>query len=424
MCRQPAGAPAIKVAVGHERAVHRQTDLTAVGMPGQGYRHPVGRHCIQDSQVRCVRDSEGEVRIRFCRASDEGVVIASNVWVIHPPNVDSKVANVHGCTRVGQVLPAAPCQGIHQLGPGKFWPVRVQVGRSGEVLEGIDRPRGVVVVAAEDEDSRGRAEQRVESLHDRIHRIDVTEEVAGDHDKVRTQFRERGDPVLESAPARSHVQVGQMQDAHRVGVARQSLRREAPQTGRGGLPPGVSGHCRSGHDGSAEKSAGSHVGSVSCLVMDNAPMSTLKNQLQSDLTAAIRQQDEITMSTLRMALAAVTKAEVAGKTARELDDDEVVGVLVGEAKKRREAAEAFDGAGATDRADRERDELVVLERYLPSQLSEDEIKALVAQAVASAAAEGKTGPAAMGVVMKALTPQTRGRADGGVVAALVKQALA
>lgn len=158
--------------------------------------------------------------------------------------------------------------------------------------------------------------------------------------------------------------------------------------------------------------------------MDNAPMSTLKNQLQSDLTAAIRQQDEITMSTLRMALAAVTKAEVAGKTARELDDDEVVGVLVGEAKKRREAAEAFDGAGATDRADRERDELVVLERYLPSQLSEDELKDLVAQAVASAAAEGKTGPAAMGVVMKSLTPQTRGRADGGLVAALVKQALA
>ncbi len=153
-------------------------------------------------------------------------------------------------------------------------------------------------------------------------------------------------------------------------------------------------------------------------------MSTLKVQLQDDLTAAIRQQDEITMATLRMALSAVTNAEVAGKTARELDDDEVVGVLVAEAKKRREAAEAFDGGGAAERAERERAELVVLERYLPAPLTEDELRALVDAAVAEAATAGKTGPAAMGIVMKALTPQTRGRADGGAVAAMVKQALA
>jgi len=153
-------------------------------------------------------------------------------------------------------------------------------------------------------------------------------------------------------------------------------------------------------------------------------MSALKDQLQSDLTDAIRAQDELTMATLRMALSAITNAEVSGKEARELSDDEVVVVLTSEAKKRREAAESFDGGGATDRADRERAELRVLQRYLPEQLSEDEIKAIVADAVAAAAADGKTGPAAMGVVMKVVTPQTRGRADGGQVAALVKAALA
>ena len=152
-------------------------------------------------------------------------------------------------------------------------------------------------------------------------------------------------------------------------------------------------------------------------------MSALKDQLQSDLTDAIRAQDELTMATLRMALSAITNAEVSGKEARELSDDEVIVVLTSEAKKRREAAESFDGAGANERADRERAELTVLQRYLPEQLTEDEIKQIVAEAVAAAAAEGKTGPSAMGVVMKVVTPQTRGRADGGQVAALVKAAL-
>ena len=152
-------------------------------------------------------------------------------------------------------------------------------------------------------------------------------------------------------------------------------------------------------------------------------MSALKDQLQGDLTAAIRAQDELTMATLRMALSAITNAEVSGKQARQLSDDEVVVVLTSEAKKRREAAESFDGAGATDRADRERAELGVLQRYLPEQLSEDEIKQIVVDAVAAVAADGTTGPAAMGAVMKVVTPQTRGRADGGQVAALVKAAL-
>lgn len=153
-------------------------------------------------------------------------------------------------------------------------------------------------------------------------------------------------------------------------------------------------------------------------------MSALKDLLQADLTSAMRAQDELTMATLRMALAAITNAEVAGKQARELSDDDVVGVLTSEAKKRREAAQSYDEAGATDRADRERAELEVLQGYLPQQLTEEEIRALVSQAVADAAAGGVTGPSALGAVMKAVTPQTRGRADGAQVAALVKSALA
>jgi uncharacterized protein len=153
-------------------------------------------------------------------------------------------------------------------------------------------------------------------------------------------------------------------------------------------------------------------------------MSDLKVQLQSDLTAAMRAHDEVTLRTVRMILTSITNVEVSGTTARELSDDEVIAVLSTEAKKRREAATSFDDAGATDRADAERAELEVIQRYLPSQLTDDELSALVAASVSEAAAAGKTGPSAMGAVMKTLQPQVRGRADGGAVAAMVKQALA
>lgn len=149
----------------------------------------------------------------------------------------------------------------------------------------------------------------------------------------------------------------------------------------------------------------------------------LKDQLQSDLTIAMRAQDAVTASTLRMALTAITNAEVAGKEKRELSDDDVVTVLVGEAKRRREAAESYDSAGATERADLERAELSVLERYLPAPLTDEEVAALVRDAVAQAADQGLTGMKAMGAVMKVLTPATRGKADGAVVAQLVKEAL-
>ena len=148
---------------------------------------------------------------------------------------------------------------------------------------------------------------------------------------------------------------------------------------------------------------------------------SLKEKLQNDLTTAMRARDEVKSSTIRMVLTAIKNEEVSGKEARELSDAEVITVLSREAKKRREAAEAFEQAGATDRAASEKAEGVVIAEYLPKQLSEAEIKELIAATIAES---GATGPAQMGLVMKSLQPKIAGKADGGLVSGLVKAALA
>jgi uncharacterized protein YqeY len=153
----------------------------------------------------------------------------------------------------------------------------------------------------------------------------------------------------------------------------------------------------------------------------SVPTATLKNRLQTDLTAAIRGREEIRTAALRMALTAVRSQEVAGEVARSLSDDEVVAVLGREAKKRREAATAFEGAGRAEQAARERDELAVLTAYLPAQLSDDDLVAIVAEEVASAADGGAGGLPAMGRVMKAVQPRVAGRAEGSRVAAEVRR---
>ncbi|WP_326598253.1 GatB/YqeY domain-containing protein [Streptomyces sp. NBC_01803] len=152
-------------------------------------------------------------------------------------------------------------------------------------------------------------------------------------------------------------------------------------------------------------------------------MTTFKSRLRNDLTSSIKERDELRSATLRMTLAAITTEEVAGKTARELSDDEVVKVITREAKKRREAAEAFDKGGRPEQAERERAEGEVLAGYLPKQLTNEELDGLVAAAVAEAKAGGAEGPRAMGAVMKIVNPKVAGRAEGGRVAAAVKRAL-
>ena len=153
-------------------------------------------------------------------------------------------------------------------------------------------------------------------------------------------------------------------------------------------------------------------------------MTTLKEQLRTDLTGSMRARDEIRTSTLRMALTAVTNEEVSGKEARELSDADVLSVLGREAKKRRESATAYDDAQRPELAERERAELAVLETYLPAALGDDELAAIITAAVAQAKADGAEGPRAMGAVMKLVTPQVTGRADGGRVAAEVRRLLA
>lgn len=152
-------------------------------------------------------------------------------------------------------------------------------------------------------------------------------------------------------------------------------------------------------------------------------MSSLKDRLQSDLRSAIKARDEVTSATIRMALTAITNEEVSGRESRQLSDDDVLSVLGREAKKRREAAEAYESANRPELAQRELLELDVLARYLPQALSDDEVRAIVSGAVAEVAATGATGGQAMGQVMKLVQPQVKGRADGGRVAALVKAAL-
>jgi uncharacterized protein YqeY len=146
----------------------------------------------------------------------------------------------------------------------------------------------------------------------------------------------------------------------------------------------------------------------------------LKERLRADLSTAIRARDQVRLRTLRMALTSITNEEVAGNTARELSDDEVIKVLTREARKRREAAEAFESAGRAEQAAAERAEGDVLASYLPAQLTDDELTAIVSAAIAETGATGMPG---MGKVMKTVTSRVAARADGARVAAEVRRQL-
>ena len=153
-------------------------------------------------------------------------------------------------------------------------------------------------------------------------------------------------------------------------------------------------------------------------------MTSLKDTLKNDLTAAMKAGDDIAKSTLRMALSAITNAEVAGDEAVELSDDQVIKVLQAESKKRAESAELYDQAGRTDAATQERAEAEILATYLPAAMSDDELAQVVADEVAKAAAAGNVGMKAMGMVVKAVRERVGSSADGSKIADLVKSALA
>ncbi len=151
-------------------------------------------------------------------------------------------------------------------------------------------------------------------------------------------------------------------------------------------------------------------------------MAGLKDTLRDDLTASMKARDALRSSTLRMALTAITTAEVSGKKAHELTDEQVLDVLISEAKKRREAANAYDEAGRADLADKERAESAILAEYLPEPLGADELSAIVAQAITDTGAAAD-GMKAMGKVMGVVQPQVKGRADGAAVAAETRRQL-
>jgi uncharacterized protein YqeY len=152
-------------------------------------------------------------------------------------------------------------------------------------------------------------------------------------------------------------------------------------------------------------------------------MTSLKEQLKQDLTQSLKDQDGVKSSTLRMALTAITNEEVSGKEAKVLSDAEVLVVLTKEAKKRKESVEAFNQANRKDLADKEAQELTVLEKYLPSALTEEELNKIIDEAIAEAKASGAEGMKAMGVVMKIVQPKIVGRTDGALLAAKVKEKL-
>ena len=152
-------------------------------------------------------------------------------------------------------------------------------------------------------------------------------------------------------------------------------------------------------------------------------MSALKDRLRADLTTAMKARDDVRSSTLRMVLTSITNAEVAGKEHRELSDDDIIGVLSTEAKKRREATVAFEEAGRTEMAAKEKAEAAVIADYLPEQLTAEDVVGIVSAAIDQVGAAGE-GMKAMGKVMGVVQPQVKGRADGGAVAAEVRRQLA
>lgn len=152
-------------------------------------------------------------------------------------------------------------------------------------------------------------------------------------------------------------------------------------------------------------------------------MAELKERIRTDLTQAMKARAELDVATLRMALAAIGNAEVAGDAAKELTDDEVIAALASEVKKRTDTAAIYDDNGRTDAAAKERAEIEVLQRYLPAAWSDDELAAVVAEEVERAAGDGATGPKAMGTVIKAVKARAGASADGSRIAAAVKSAL-
>lgn len=152
--------------------------------------------------------------------------------------------------------------------------------------------------------------------------------------------------------------------------------------------------------------------------------SQLFEQLRTDLNTAMKDRDQLKTSTIRMVLSAVQVASVAGDEAAELTDAEITAVLRSEAKRRNEAAELYENAGRAEQAASERNELAVIEAYLPAAMDDATLQGIVDEEIAVARAAGAEGPKAMGQVIKAVKERVGDGADGGRIAGVVKASLA
>ncbi len=257
----------------------------------------------------------------------------------------------------------------------------------------------------------------------------MREEITGGDHCIRPQFAQAGYPCLLLGLSGDEVQIGQVQHAHVGLLGGQRGNTHPSQSESLRFPASVGQGTEASDDGRGQQPrAGIHTPMMARVAPASGgkmrSMAELKDRLQADLTASIKARDEMKSGTIRMVLSLpITTEEVSGKEARQLTDDDVLTVLGREAKKRREAAQAYDDAGRTELADKERAELAVIDTYLPSQLSQEEVEAIVDAAVAEVAAQGMDGGKAMGAVMKIVQPKVKGRTDGSQVAALVKAAL-
>ena len=424
---ESAGALGIKIAVGNQRAVAGNAQLTAVGVAGHDQLRAVFSHRVQHPQVGRVRDGEGEISTGVEGAGDIVVVVSTDMRVIHAANIDLAAVDLEARLRVRQIEPTAGGEAGHQVLPRQHWSVRLQARWALQVARGVDGLGGVVVVTAQHKRT-GDVEQRLKRVDDFGDCVLVRKEIAGGDHRVGLQLAQTGNPFLLLRLPRDEVQVRKVQHAQ-IGLLRGKNSDACSAQGESfRFPACVDQGTEAERDGGGqEPPAGVHLTMMarpwSVVGGKMRTMAELKDNLQADLTASIKARDEVTSATIRMVLAAITTEEVSGKEARELTDDDVITVLGREAKKRREAAEAYDDAGRSELADKERAELTVIEAYLPEQMSEEEVRAIVDSAVAEVAASGAEGGKAMGAVMKIVQPKVKGKADGSAVAALVKSAL-
>jgi uncharacterized protein len=366
---------------------------------------------------------------------DVGVMILVQVSIVSPSEAEPYAFDLKRRTCVSQVDPPRFLETSSKILPGQS-PRRTMIApaRTFEIAQRILELRRVVVVRPPDVDTRTIKQATEAREHDR-YGLFMREVVAGVDHQVRLQRSQCGQPALPGRRMRRHMEIGNVQNADGPRTRRQHWDIEPTQPERIDLVQSRVRQAAGAHrpnaeqapDDSGDRAAPRHnqkATSETCChtgPMSVAP-STLKERLRSDLTTAIRDRDKIRSGTIRMVLTAITEAEVAGSEAVELSDQQVLDVVIREAKKRREAEAAYANAGRAELAEKERAESSVLADYLPQQLTQEEVAAIVADAIASTGA-AELGMKGMGKVMAQVTPQTKGKADGSAVAAEVRRQL-